>query len=136
MASGLVAANSSISMPPSRAPTMTIRSEARSIRKQRYISLATCVPASMYTLEQSRSEEHTSELQSPCNLVCRLLLEKKTYLVTTVPQTPAKKTDIAMLGALGGRQLLLGRTPCIETRRKRRRGLVFLVCQVTLAPLA
>src|SRR2546426_4677498 len=27
----------------------------------------------------SRSEEHTSELQSPCNLVCRLLLEKKNY---------------------------------------------------------
>src|SRR5205807_1649642 len=26
----------------------------------------------------ARSEEHTSELQSPCNLVCRLLLEKKT----------------------------------------------------------
>src|SRR5256885_9567161 len=28
-------------------------------------------------LAQLRSEEHTSELQSPCNLVCRLLLEKK-----------------------------------------------------------
>src|SRR2546426_9171676 len=28
-------------------------------------------------MEQERSEEHTSELQSPCNLVCRLLLEKK-----------------------------------------------------------
>src|SRR3989454_5322594 len=28
-------------------------------------------------LETLRSEEHTSELQSPCNLVCRLLLEKK-----------------------------------------------------------
>src|SRR5256885_9505259 len=27
-----------------------------------------------------RSEEHTSELQSPCNLVCRLLLEKKKKL--------------------------------------------------------
>src|SRR2546426_2557218 len=27
--------------------------------------------------EVLRSEEHTSELQSPCNLVCRLLLEKK-----------------------------------------------------------
>src|SRR5256885_13310715 len=27
--------------------------------------------------EPTRSEEHTSELQSPCNLVCRLLLEKK-----------------------------------------------------------
>src|SRR2546426_4652173 len=26
---------------------------------------------------KTRSEEHTSELQSPCNLVCRLLLEKK-----------------------------------------------------------
>src|SRR5256885_11725052 len=28
-----------------------------------------------------RSEEHTSELQSPCNLVCRPLLEKKTYIL-------------------------------------------------------
>src|SRR5256885_14651320 len=27
--------------------------------------------------DRVRSEEHTSELQSPCNLVCRLLLEKK-----------------------------------------------------------
>src|SRR5688500_19379819 len=30
-----------------------------------------------------RSEEHTSELQSPCNLVCRLLLEKKKQKNTT-----------------------------------------------------
>src|SRR5256885_3743510 len=29
-----------------------------------------------------RSEEHTSELQSPCNLVCRLLLEKKKNIIT------------------------------------------------------
>src|SRR5256885_13908452 len=29
------------------------------------------------SLRAVRSEEHTSELQSPCNLVCRLLLEKK-----------------------------------------------------------
>src|SRR5256885_3501875 len=29
------------------------------------------------TAVRHRSEEHTSELQSPCNLVCRLLLEKK-----------------------------------------------------------
>src|SRR5688500_19957855 len=28
-------------------------------------------------IKKGRSEEHTSELQSPCNLVCRLLLEKK-----------------------------------------------------------
>src|SRR5256885_4061708 len=31
-----------------------------------------------------RSEEHTSELQSPCNLVCRLLLEKKNKKYTLV----------------------------------------------------
>src|ERR1022692_984013 len=37
----------------------------------------------------SRSEEHTSELQSPCNLVCRLLLEKK-------------KTEPAAMGSRGG----------------------------------
>src|SRR5256885_8650665 len=30
-----------------------------------------------------RSEEHTSELQSPCNLVCRLLLEKKKNIILT-----------------------------------------------------
>src|SRR5256885_11799779 len=31
----------------------------------------------------TRSEEHTSELQSPCNLVCRLLLEKKKKITST-----------------------------------------------------
>src|SRR5437879_10994197 len=34
-------------------------------------------PGSRYTQQASRSEEHTSELQSPMYLVCRLLLEKK-----------------------------------------------------------
>src|SRR2546426_7329049 len=33
--------------------------------------------ASVFARDVRRSEEHTSELQSPCNLVCRLLLEKK-----------------------------------------------------------
>src|SRR5256885_14983596 len=32
----------------------------------------------------ARSEEHTSELQSPCNLVCRLLLEKKKKIQITL----------------------------------------------------
>src|SRR5256885_6279599 len=43
-----------------------------------------CRPRSRYSWTlaglrtgRGRSEEHTSELQSPCNLVCRLLLEKK-----------------------------------------------------------
>src|SRR2546426_8946151 len=34
-------------------------------------------PEIVQALKRMRSEEHTSELQSPCNLVCRLLLEKK-----------------------------------------------------------
>src|SRR5256885_13110179 len=34
-----------------------------------------------------RSEEHTSELQSPCNLVCRLLLEKKKKKDSRLSQT-------------------------------------------------
>src|SRR2546426_3187762 len=33
--------------------------------------------SAMSGINRTRSEEHTSELQSPCNLVCRLLLEKK-----------------------------------------------------------
>src|SRR2546426_5745153 len=33
--------------------------------------------------DEERSEEHTSELQSPCNLVCRLLLEKKKNIETS-----------------------------------------------------
>src|SRR5256885_7143615 len=36
-----------------------------------------------------RSEEHTSELQSPCNLVCRLLLEKKKHRPDTRSAPPS-----------------------------------------------
>src|SRR2546426_7355014 len=38
-----------------------------------------------------RSEEHTSELQSPCNLVCRLLLEKKKTKKPSYDNTTAHK---------------------------------------------
>src|SRR2546426_9381058 len=52
---------------------------------KRYTDLAEGLPgigtnilaARLRDLGEVRSEEHTSELQSPCNLVCRLLLEKK-----------------------------------------------------------
>src|SRR5256885_3951528 len=40
-------------------------------------SLAPNLTLARLRLRHDRSEEHTSELQSPCNLVCRLLLEKK-----------------------------------------------------------
>src|SRR3989454_3622914 len=41
------------------------------------ISIVPNPPNRGLILDRNRSEEHTSELQSPCNLVCRLLLEKK-----------------------------------------------------------
>src|SRR2546426_8304090 len=44
--------------------------QVRLPRKLTVVRVAVAVSA-------ARSEEHTSELQSPCNLVCRLLLEKK-----------------------------------------------------------
>src|SRR5256885_8393494 len=50
------------------------RASPASRRKRPLRLMAASVAAACPT---SRSEEHTSELQSPCNLVCRLLLEKK-----------------------------------------------------------
>src|SRR5256885_12840482 len=47
--------------------------ETRDLLDRRTLSL---LPRGAYFINV-RSEEHTSELQSPCNLVCRLLLEKK-----------------------------------------------------------
>src|SRR5256885_7449764 len=38
---------------------------------------STCAGSCHEACRTPRSEEHTSELQSPCNIVCRLLLEKK-----------------------------------------------------------
>src|ERR1039457_7613961 len=44
-------------------------------------------PVGRAYLDFMRSEEHTSELQSPCNLVCRLLLEKKNTRLQTTDQS-------------------------------------------------
>src|SRR5256885_7480094 len=43
-----------------------------------------CMPSSVSRTANPRSEEHTSELQSPCNLVCRLLLEKKKKCINKI----------------------------------------------------
>src|SRR3989454_7649898 len=45
--------------------------------------LVSCAVFVVFAVRALRSEEHTSELQSPCNLVCRLLLEKKKNQNTT-----------------------------------------------------
>src|SRR5688500_19361701 len=46
-------------------------------RQARHRSARASAQVPQHVLHDPRSEEHTSELQSPCNLVCRLLLEKK-----------------------------------------------------------
>src|ERR1022692_2965181 len=55
-----------------------------------------------------RSEEHTSELQSPCNLVCRLLLEKKKwYLPGEYPRAGSVKQHVHLADGPGGADALL-----------------------------
>src|SRR3989454_9320516 len=49
-------------------------------------------PIVIFVLWFPRSEEHTSELQSPCNLVCRLLLEKKKLYCATVTEVKQLET--------------------------------------------
>src|SRR5256885_12633598 len=52
--------------------------DAFPFRAPRIALRASAVPRRLrWEMARERSEEHTSELQSPCNLVCRLLLEKK-----------------------------------------------------------
>src|SRR5256885_9461836 len=46
-------------------------------RRQRELTEFSALAPDPWQPTPERSEEHTSELQSPCNLVCRLLLEKK-----------------------------------------------------------
>src|SRR5256886_12532772 len=58
--------------------------------------------------DQARSEEHTSELQSQSNLVCRLLLEKKTY--SEVAETYKRQAS---------NPLILGLTASPSARKER-----------------
>src|SRR5256885_5657601 len=71
------------------APGQSLYSARRQTSLQCSVStvpLAVCASPAHFDLpltpsHASRSEEHTSELQSPCNLVCRLLLEKKKIML-------------------------------------------------------
>src|SRR5688500_16251847 len=47
------------------------------LEAERRIDAGTLQASDLITVSAARSEEHTSELQSPCNLLCRLLLVKK-----------------------------------------------------------
>src|ERR1039457_7518841 len=60
-------------------------------------------PCGVPPLELHRSEEHTSELQSPCNLVCRLLLEKtQTHTGARADSLPGATTQAGARGRTGG----------------------------------
>src|SRR5256885_6937709 len=82
-----------------------------------------------------RSEEHTSELQSPCNLVCRLLLEKKKenndVVATACIGAPAlaalEDVPASMLCEHGDHRLRVDLLRTIVTP--------FLMCLVISAPL-
>src|SRR2546426_7391833 len=70
--------------PLPQGPSLLVASHARAwlrrgVRYARRVprGWASTQPSAGRILGVPRSEEHTSELQSPCNLVCRLLLEKK-----------------------------------------------------------
>src|SRR5256885_9906318 len=67
---------------PREAPRDALPEDPMSIRLRLVLLLLALLvfvlaASSWLLLRAYRSEEHTSELQSPCNLVCRLLLEKK-----------------------------------------------------------
>src|SRR3989454_7595783 len=60
-----------------RSPTRPATREGDVVKKIRLLTPGPTPVPERLSLRMARSEEHTSELQSPCNLVCRLLLEKK-----------------------------------------------------------
>src|SRR2546427_9421670 len=62
-----------------RTPRFTVSLE---LARQLSCRKAACSSTRMWASGGNRSEEHTSELQSQSNLVCRLLLEKKTNKIT------------------------------------------------------
>src|SRR6266850_1250580 len=69
---------------PRRVADFTSGEEFHSVKCSRYPPISS---------QRLRSEEHTSELQSPCNLVCRLLLEKKKKKERTKQKNEKKKKN-------------------------------------------
>src|SRR5256885_11142589 len=80
------------------------------LNSMRSPSAACCsAPSRLISPGGARSEEHTSELQSPCNLVCRPLLGKKT-LRAPVNWQPLQETDCFLVAPQGLRKD--GPPPC------------------------
>src|SRR2546426_6254831 len=67
-----------------RTPNRSRSGECGADLEDRWAMNARTAAARTTSNDVKRSEEHTSELQSPCNLVCRLLLEKKKRMGNSV----------------------------------------------------
>src|SRR5256885_8554596 len=59
------------------ADSVAVQLDFVALPEQPYREIKDLARRARHRADAGRSEEHTSELQSPCNLVCRLLLEKK-----------------------------------------------------------
>src|SRR5256885_10422570 len=71
------------------------------LRPAATVSTAAAQPQRYLTNDEAaeylrRSEEHTSELQSPCNLVCRLLLEKKKISINCVTTRQIVEVELTL----------------------------------------
>src|SRR5256885_5920274 len=73
-----------------------------------------------------RSEEHTSELQSPCNLVCRLLLEKKKALIYSI--------NVLLTFSLSESSIVRSSTPHRTSYPDCKRPIVFPIIGLRICP--
>src|SRR5690242_7385574 len=79
-------------------------------------------PGNLLRFDHDRSEEHTSELQSHVNLVCRLLLEKKKRLSTAVVEPKRLVRPRASSGTISRRAARRGCTRSAARARGRSRA--------------
>src|SRR5256886_10534114 len=86
--------------PPERAGKMESQALRRRTRSP-YVSAQVTTPGTPWP-QSHRSEEHTSELQSQSNLVCRLLLEKKHITCATMKEIDERTTTTSNLDMLAG----------------------------------
>src|ERR1039457_3084764 len=82
--------------------------------------------------DHDRSEEHTSELQSPCNLVCRLLLEKKKLVRQADLESPPEL--LAILGECGNAKSVRKEWPEGKAQGKRKSERLFFFLKESAPP--
>src|SRR5438094_6376564 len=86
--------------PPTQISTLSLHDALPISTKRRRRWRNACSPKPRPAAVFSRSEEHTSELQSPYDLVCRLLLEKKKQppIIEILPPTRRRAADCPSWG--------------------------------------